>query len=125
MQVTAEAIDRFAELSGDRFAVHMDDAAAQDQGFPGRIAHGLLVLSLIDGLKNQAPAQVDAIASLGWDISFRAPVMAGDGLKAVFTVQSKKLTHDGQRGIVSLSVEALNQRAEIVQLGRTLLMTRL
>lgn len=125
MQVTAEAIDRFAELSGDRFAVHMDDAAAQDQGFPGRIAHGLLVLSLIDGLKNQAPAQVDAIASLGWDISFRAPVMAGDGLKAVFTVQSKKLTRDGQRGIVSLSVEALNQRAEIVQLGRTLLMTRL
>lgn len=123
-QVTAEAIDQFAALSGDRFAVHMDDAAAQALGFPGRIAHGLQVLSLIDGLKNQAPAQFDAIASLGWEVSFRAPVMAGDCLTANFSVQSKKLTRDGQRGIVTLSVEALNQRAEIVLLGRTLLMMR-
>jgi 3-hydroxybutyryl-CoA dehydratase len=123
--VTAEAIDRFADLSGDRFALHMDDAAAQALGFPARVAHGLLVLSLIDGLKNQAPAQFDAVASLGWDIRFRAPVLVGDQLRAVFTVQSKRLTGDGSRGIAVLSVEARNQRDEVVQAGHTTLMLRL
>lgn len=123
--VTAEAVDRFADLSGDRFALHMDDASARALGFPARVAHGLLVLSLIDGLKNQAPAQFDAIASLGWDIRFRAPVLVGDRLRAVFSVQSKRLTGDRSRGIAVLSVEARNQRNEVVQAGHTTLMLRL
>lgn len=123
--VTAEAIDRFADLSGDRFALHMDDGAARALGFPARVAHGLLVLSLIDGLKNQAPAQFDAIASLGWDIRFSAPVLVGDRLRAVFRVQSKRQTQDGARGLAVLTVEARNQRDEVVQLGRTTLMLRL
>jgi acyl dehydratase len=124
-QVTGEAIDRFADLSGDRFALHMDDAAARALGFPARVAHGLLVLSIVDGLKNQAPAQFDAIASLGWDMVFRAPVLVDDNLRAIFTVQSKRLAREGGRGIAVLSVEARNQRDEIVQLGRTTLMLRL
>lgn len=123
--VTAQAVDRFADLSGDRFALHMDDAAARALGFPARVAHGLLVLSLIDGLKNQAPAQFDAIASLGWDIRFRAPVLVGDRLRAVFTVQSRRLNRDGSRGLAVLSVEARNHREEVVQLGHTTLMLRL
>jgi acyl dehydratase len=53
--VTAESVDRFADLSGERFAIHMNDRAAEEMGFPRRVAHGLLILSLIDGLKNQAP----------------------------------------------------------------------
>jgi acyl dehydratase len=93
-------------------------------GFPARVAHGLLVLSLIDGLKNQAPARFDAVASLGWDIRFSAPVLAGDRLRAVFTVQSTRLTGDGSRGIAVLSVEARNQRDEVVQSGQTTLMLR-
>jgi 3-hydroxybutyryl-CoA dehydratase len=123
--VTALAIDRFADLSGDRFALHMDDAAARALGFPARVAHGLLVLSLIDGLKNQAPARFDAIASLGWDIRFDAPVLVGDSLRATFTVQSRRLTGDGSRGIAVLSVKAHNQRDEVVQAGQTTLMLRL
>jgi acyl dehydratase len=122
--VTGEAIDRFADLSGDRFALHMDDAAARALGFPARAAHGLLVLSLIDGLKNQAPAQFDAVASLGWDIRFRAPVLVGDRLRAVFAVESKRLTGDGSRGIAVLSLEARNQRNDVVQAGHTTLMLR-
>jgi acyl dehydratase len=122
--VTAAMIDRFADLSGDRFALHMDDAAARALGFPARVAHGLLVLSMIDGLKNQAPAQFDAIASLGWDIRFAAPVLAGDSLTALLVVQSTRLAADGLRGIAVLSVEARNQTGKIVQRGQTSLMMR-
>ena len=50
--VTDAHVVAFAGLAGDLFDVHMDDAFARESGFPGRIAHGLLVLSLVDGLKN-------------------------------------------------------------------------
>ncbi len=122
-RVTAETIDRFADLSGDRFALHMDDAAAHALGFPARVAHGLLVLSLIDGLKNQALARLDAVASLGWDIRFSAPVFVDDELRATFAVETLRPAREGRR-IVVFAVEARNQRDEIVQQGRTTLMMR-
>ena len=120
--VTAEAIDRFAELSGDRFAIHMQDDAARALGFAGRVAHGLLVLSLIDGLKNQSPAQLRAVASLGWEIAFRAPVLVGDSLRASIQLHARRPTRDGQRGIAVFAVKARNQRDEVVQQGQTTLM---
>ncbi|MDE0208465.1 MAG: MaoC/PaaZ C-terminal domain-containing protein, partial [Boseongicola sp.] len=54
MTVTAGMIDTFADMAGDRFEIHMSDEAARHHGFDARVAHGLLVLSLIDGLKNRA-----------------------------------------------------------------------
>jgi len=48
--VETAAIDRFADLTGDCFALHMEDAAARALCFPRRFAHGVLVLSLIGGL---------------------------------------------------------------------------
>ena len=84
--VTERMIDAFAALTGDRYEIHMSDAAARAAGFPRRVAHGLLVLSLMDGLKNRAPARLDALASLGWDMRFEAPVLAGEPVRATFEV---------------------------------------
>jgi acyl dehydratase len=120
--VTPAAIDAFADLTGDRFAIHMSDTAAQELGFPSRVAHGLLVLSLIDGLKNQCPAQFRAIASLGWDMRFSRPVLAGDRIRGHLTVTEKRLISDGRRGILTLDVEAINQAGEVVQSGLNRLM---
>lgn len=120
--VTGEMIDRFADLSGDRFALHLSDDVARELGFPRRVVHGLLVLSLIDGLKNTAPAQVRAVASLGWDIRFSAPVLVDDQIEAVFTVTAKRPARDGNRGIVTLGVVARNQDSAIIQQGSTTLM---
>ena len=120
--VTGEMIDRFADLSGDRFALHLNDDMARELGFPRRVAHGLLVLSLIDGLKNTAPAQLRAVASLGWDIRFSAPVMVDDRVQAVFVVQAKRPARDGQRAVVTLGAEARNQHDAIIQTGTTTLM---
>jgi 3-hydroxybutyryl-CoA dehydratase len=119
--VAGGMIDRFADLSGDRFALHLSDETARDLGFPRRVAHGLLVLSLIDGLKNTAPAQVRAVASLGWNIRFSAPVLVDDVIQAVFTIEAKRLSRDGNRGIVTLGVEARNQDGAIIQQGSTTL----
>ena len=120
--VTAGTIDHFAALTGDRFEIHMTTDGAVRHGFPARVAHGLLVLSLIDGLKNQCPAQFHALASLGWDWSFRRPVFVGDTIRATITVAGKRPTGHAERGILTLAVECLNQRDEAVQRGTNQLM---
>lgn len=122
IEVTAAAIDAFANLTGDRFAIHMDDAAAKAKGFPARVAHGLLVLSLVDGLKNQALAQFDAIASLGWNWRFDRPVLVGDRVRARITVAAKRETSRKDRGILELEFGVENQGGELVQSGRNMLM---
>jgi acyl dehydratase len=46
-RVTQEAVDAFAELTGDRYWIHTDPArAAAQTPFGGTIAHGLFTLSL-------------------------------------------------------------------------------
>ena len=120
--VTAADIDGFANLSGDRFEIHMDDAAARVHGFPGRVAHGLLVLSLVDGLKNRAAARFRAIASLGWDWSFRGPVFIGDEIGATITVADKRGVTKPDRGILTLCFDVTNQNGETVQRGTNLLL---
>jgi acyl dehydratase len=121
-EMTAAKIDAFAALTGDRFEIHMDDAAARSHGFPGRVAHGLLVLSLLDGLKNEATVKLRAVASLGWDWSFRAPVFIGDRLKARIEVKATRPVKTPGRGILTLELTATDSEGRVVQEGTNLLM---
>ena len=120
--VTERMIDAFAELTGDGFEIHMSVAGAERHGFPARVAHGLLVLSLVDGLKNQAQARFRAISSLGWDWTFAAPVLAGDEIRARIVVANKRETRNTARGILTLRFAVTNQRGETVQSGENKLM---
>lgn len=123
--VTESHIVAFAGMSGDFFDVHMDDRFAREQGFPGRIAHGLLGLCLVDGLKNRAEAQLQAVASLGWnEWSFKAPILAGDSISATITVEDMRLTSKGDRGVVQLGFDVRNQDDTPVQSGRNALLMR-
>jgi acyl dehydratase len=122
VDVTAAMIDAFAALTGDRFEIHMDEAAARAHGFPGRVAHGLLVLSLLDGLKNQAEVRLRAVASLGWDWSFRAPVFIGDRLRARIEVKAVRPVKAPGRGIATLAFFATDAGGRVVQEGTNLLM---
>jgi acyl dehydratase len=122
LTVSAKLIETFADLTGDHFEIHMDDAAARALGFPCRVAHGLLVLSLIDGLKNQAQARFRAVASLGWTWRFDGPVFIGDKISAKITIAGKRSTKRSDRGIVSLDFLVTNQDDATVQSGQNQLM---
>ena len=122
--VTEAHIVAFAGLSGDFFDVHMDDEFARAQGFPSRIAHGLLGLALVDGLKNRAPVRIMAAASLGWKWKFTHAILVGDRIGAVIRVLEKRLSSKG-KGIVTLSLEVTRQDGNVVQRGETVLITRL
>lgn len=52
--VTAEMINAYADLSGDHTPIHVDEEYAKKSDFGTRVGHGLLGLSLADGLKTQA-----------------------------------------------------------------------
>lgn len=123
--VDAARIDAFAEVSGDFYEIHMDTAAANRLGFRDRVAHGLLILSMTDGLKNQADAKLRAVVSLGWDWSFDGPVIVGDTIRARVEVAAMRLTSKGDRGIVNLGFAVINQNGDQVQSGTNALLVEL
>jgi 3-hydroxybutyryl-CoA dehydratase len=122
--VTEAHVVGFAGLAGDLFDVHMDDEFAREQGFPGRIAHGLLGLALADGLKTRCPVRLMGIATLGWSWSFRAPIVIGDRISAKLRIETLRLTSRGDRGIVRLAMQIVNQTGKVVQDGYSDLLMR-
>jgi len=44
-QVTVEQIRQYAEASGDRNPIHLDETFARSAGLPGVIAHGMLTMA--------------------------------------------------------------------------------
>ncbi|GJL95291.1 MAG: bifunctional aldehyde dehydrogenase/enoyl-CoA hydratase [Hyphococcus sp.] len=112
--ISLEDIEHFAEFTGDTFYAHMDDAAAKaNPFFPGRVAHGYLLLSFAAGLfVDPAPAPV--LANYGLDeLRFLTPVPAGDTIKVRLTAKSKKKRND-EYGEVRWDVLVTNQDDEAV-----------
>ncbi|MEP0520414.1 MAG: MaoC family dehydratase [Hyphomicrobiales bacterium] len=121
-KITANIIDAFADLSGDHFEIHMSKEAAIRHGFSGRVAHGLLILSLVDGLKNQADVQFKAQASLGWNWRFSRPVIIGETIRPKVRVLDISEPKSKERAIISLDFLVTNQNGETVQEGSNRLM---
>ncbi|MFW5881786.1 MAG: MaoC/PaaZ C-terminal domain-containing protein, partial [Roseicyclus sp.] len=88
--VTQDDIAHFAEFTGDRFYAHMDeDAAARNPFFPGRVAHGSLLLSFAAGLLVE-PAEEPVPANTGLEaLRLLEPVPAGTEVHARLTVRRK------------------------------------
>lgn len=120
--ITEAHIVGFAGISGDLFDVHMDDEFARQAGFSGRIAHGLLGLSLADGLKTRCKVRLKGVATLNWKWFFRGPLLIGDRVHVQIDVSGKRPTRKPGRGIATLGMRIVNQRAEIVQEGETQLL---
>lgn len=125
--VTAETILAFGRLSGDEHPLHTDETFCRDAGFPGLLAHGLLGLSILGGLKASVKIYADAASvSLGWDkVQFRRPLVAGDTVRAHIMFAEKQPASDGRRGVVRQQAVLRNQREEIVTEAEHLALVRL
>ncbi len=88
--ITIEDIEHFAHFTGDTFYAHMDEAAAAaNPFFPGRVAHGYLLLSFAAGLFVQ-PDPGPVLANTGLNaLSFQKPVSPGDALCVRLTARRK------------------------------------
>ena len=120
-QITAAMIRTFADLTGDRFEIHLSDSGAQAHGFPALVAHGLLILSVIEGLKANASVQLNSFASLGWNWRFALPVLINDTVQCRITLLNKRRAGP-KSGLLTLQVTVHNQHGQTVQQGETRLM---
>ena len=93
--ITLEDIEHFAHFTGDTFYAHMDEeAAAANPFFPGRVAHGYLILSFAAGLFVD-PAPGPVLANTGLDsLRFVKPVSPGEAIKVSLTVKAKTRRND-------------------------------
>lgn len=112
--ITLEDIEHFAHFTGDTFYAHMDEAAAKaNPFFPGRVAHGYLILSFAAGLFVE-PAPGPVLANYGLDsLRFLKPVSPGDTIAVRLTVK-QKAPRNADYGEVRWDVEVTNQNAETV-----------
>lgn len=120
--VTETHVVNFAGVSGDFYDIHTDDIAAQEVGFPRRIAHGLLGLSLADGLKTRCRVLLHGLATLGWNWSFKAPLHIGDRIYVRVEVLAKRNTKRPDRGIVTMKLRLINQEGVVIQEGDTMML---
>ena len=111
-------IQAFADVTGDRNPVHLNEEFARTTRFGGRIAHGMLTASLISAvLANKLPGEGSVY--LGQTLQFVAPVFPGDDVTVRVTV--KQLRED--KPIVKLETICTNQSGAIVVRGEaTILM---
>ena len=108
-------VEAFAELSGDRNPVHLDEAFARRTLFRGRIAHGLLVQSIASGLAWQIGVFQGTIVALAeMNMRFEAAVRAGDTIRLELSVLAKDATPGPRRGHVRWRTRVRNQDDETV-----------
>lgn len=116
--VTEADIVAFAGLSGDYNQLHVDQQFAETTVHGSRIAHGMLVLSILSGLSTRTPLMQglgEAIVGLaGLECKFRKPTRIGDTLHARLRVADLKPVSKGGRGLVVLHRDAHNQQDEVV-----------
>lgn len=99
----------FAGVSGDLNPAHVNEVYAQDSLFKGRIAHGMLVASLIStvlGTTLPGPGTI----FLENNCRFKKPVYFNDTITA--TVEVAEI--DKEKNRVVFNTKCVNQRGEVV-----------
>ena len=112
-EVTITDIERFAELSGDTFYAHMDEAqAARNPLFGGRVAHGYFLISAAAGLFVD-PDYGPVLGNYGLDnLRFVKPVKPEDRIKVRLSCAHKSLRAEKGWGEVGWDTEITNQLGE-------------
>jgi 3-hydroxybutyryl-CoA dehydratase len=108
-----EQIRAFADATGDRNPLHLDEEFAKETRFGRRIAHGMLSASLISAvIASEMPGQGSIY--LGQTLQFVAPVFPGDTVTARVTVSAIR----EDKPIIELETVCMNQRDEVVITGK-------
>ncbi|WAC69258.1 phenylacetic acid degradation bifunctional protein PaaZ [Microbacterium sp. SL75] len=114
-EVTLDDIEVFANFTGDTFYAHMDEeSAAANPFFPGRVAHGYLLVSWAAGLfVDPAPGPVLANSGLE-NLRFVTPVSPGDRIRVALTAKQITPRETDDYGEVRWDAVIRNQHDEIV-----------
>ncbi len=135
--VTAEDIDKFADLSGDHFYAHIKTTDFSGTMFEQQVAHGYFIMSLAAGLFVDSYDKNPVLLNYGIDeLRFTKPVYPGSEIYIRFTCKEKlpndkrvierpedfKRGDDIDKGIVKWLVEFLDETDEIAGVATILTM---
>ncbi len=113
--ITETDIVAFAALTGDWYPLHSDAEYAKKGPFGERIAHGLLILSVANGLLPLYDMAI--VAFYGMDkVRFTAPTKIGDTIHVELEVTDKQDKGD-LGGVIALRQSVKNQKGEAVALS--------
>ncbi len=102
--IDQQAIDSFADVTGDHQFIHVDPERASRTPFGGTVAHGFLTLSLLSQMAGHvmlAPETLRMAANYGFDtVRFLAPVRAGKRVRGRFTLQAMDEKRPGEWRLV-------------------------
>ncbi|MFD5224793.1 phenylacetic acid degradation bifunctional protein PaaZ [Microbacterium sp. NPDC058342] len=114
-EVTLEDIETFAQFTGDTFYAHMDEeSAAANPFFPGRVAHGYLLVSWAAGLFVD-PEPGPVLANYGLEnLRFITPVSPGDSIRVELTAKQITPRETDEYGEVRWDAVIRNQDDETV-----------
>ena len=125
--VTEADVCAFAALSGDQNPIHTDATFARRTPFRQRMAHGLLVQSIVSGLVHRTTLFEGTIVAIAeMSIRFEAPVFFGDTVRAELEVLELDPAPAARRGWVRFAVRVWKQDGRTVNSGewRTLMHRR-
>lgn len=116
--VTEADVTNFAALSADYNRVHVDAHYAAGTAWGTRIAHGMLVASILSGLNTRTVVnqllEPSLVGLLEMSFRFPKPTLIGDTLRGRIEVGARRETSNPARGIVDFRRLAVNQRDEVV-----------
>lgn len=124
--VTEADVMAFAGISGDFNPLHTDEEFMKKSPFGGRIAHGLLSVSIGTGLINQLGVfEGTNLALLNMNIKFTGAVKFGDTIRLELKTIEKKETSKPEKGIITYDANVINQKNEsVVEMQWILMMKR-
>lgn len=106
--VTVEQIRQYADASGDRNPIHLDESFARSAGLPGVIAHGMLTMAFANQMVTDWLG--DRLLLKRLQGRFAGMVLPGDDITCSGSVTSK----DEQTRRVVINLVVTNQRGEKV-----------
>lgn len=115
--ITESDIIQFAGLTGDLNELHTSATFAQKTNFGQRIAHGMLILSMANGLYMRSGVFRTSVFLGIENWKSTKPVFIGDTITLRLTIADKRLTKSGDRAIIGMQYDVLNQEGETVASG--------
>jgi 3-hydroxybutyryl-CoA dehydratase len=110
-KIDDQLVRAFAELSGDRNPIHLDDEVAKKSKFGQRIAHGAILFGIVSKVLGMDMPGVGTVY-LSQTCNFKLPVFIGDTVKL-----EAKIVELLPKSIARISTVITKQTGEVVMDG--------
>jgi acyl dehydratase len=128
--ITEADVVNFAGLTGDYNPLYVDESFARTGPFRGRIVPAMLVFTAAFGLwtrdgdvmrAKSRDGSKDA-GHLNDNSVFHAPARIGDTIRCLYKISETRVSRSKpDRGIITYGFQILNQKDEVIQEGKTLM----